>query len=535
MGRALLSREVSDIQTQVTETIGVKRPRARRLSRLRLVVIAMIVVSALVSIAFALLGYGALANALARAVFPFAQNQFSEAPLILELHRMATGEAAYQPTLDTNSFPYGPAYLFVLNLMRAGQPPNIVSARLVTITLGVLTIVPIVVAGLLIARRAGVPRRNTVANGIAGAAAGLLGAAAIMRAITFDTVHPDGLLFFLVGSSLALYYAIASRALRPQFVWLVAALGVFATFTELRAFAIVPALLLALAAARVISYRLAFLAIGANALVSLVVLASMPGAERAWTFLVPIGQPLEITPARVGDLVRLLVRWQPYIGLSILTVPATLAILWRRERERIIWIDAVPVAIVLATAIGGFLQKLGLWNNLSLICVACAPYFGAMLGALVTPRVLASLNRWLAAGCVVLAAAMCIGLNRPLKQEPSVQISSEMDVANNAAGQLCSSNKPIVVMAMPDFFFTCPTAKYALAASFQQLAAAYPEYYVGPTAFEKAQTATYVVTVNSLPLPARWAKDYTLDHQVPAVAGFDQYYFPLQVQFFKHR
>jgi hypothetical protein len=495
----------------------------------------MTVAALLVCVAFAVEGYGALANALARAVFPFAQNQFSEAPLMLELHRMASGLAEYQSTLAANSFPYGPAYLFVLNLMRGGQPPNVVSARFVTITLGLLTIVPIVFSSLFIAARAGVSRKSTVANAVTGVAAGLLGAAVITRAITFDAVHPDDQLFVLVGSALAIYYAIAAGILRPAFVWALTFIGVVATFTELHSFAIVPVLLLALAVARAVSYRIALFALGVYVTLDLLVIASMAGDARAWAFLVPIAQPFDFSRMRIRDFFVLLFHWQPYIGLVILAVAAAVAILWRRERTRTLWIDVAPVAIVLATALGGYFRSLALWNNLSLICIVCVPYFGAMLGSLAAPRVVAPLNRPLAIACVVLAAAMCFGLNLPPKQEPSVLIFSQMDAASTAATQLCGRTKKVVVVAMPELFFSCPNAAYALGASFQQLAAAFPLYYVGPTVFDKALDAPYVVTTDSLPLPAHWAKDYVLEHQLPVVTGFDQNYFPLQLQFYRRR
>lgn len=519
----------------MTQSVRAKRPRAARFSRLRLGVGAMTVAALLVAVAFSVEAYSALANALTRAVFPFAQNQFSEASLMVELHRLASGQAAYLSTLTVNSYPYGPAYLLVLNVLRGGQPPNVVSARLVTITLGLLTIVPMVFSSLFIARRAGVSRRNTVANAVAGVTAGVLGAATITRAITFDAVHPDGLLFLLVGSALAIYYAIAGRILRPVFVWALCAVGIAATFTELHTFAIVPGLLLVLASTRVISYRVALFALGAYVTACLVLIASMPGDERAWTFLVPIAQPFDFSRVRIRDFLAVLVHWQPYIGLVILAVPAALAVLWRRERTRALWIDAAPVAIVLATALGGYFRSLALWNTLSLISIACVPYFGAMFGSLATPRVLAPLNRVLAIACVVLAGAMCLGLNGRPKQEPSVQIYSQMDTAATAVTRLCGRAKSVVVIAMPDLFFSCPNAVYALGKSFEQLAAAFPEYYAGPTAFEKPITAPYVVTIDSLPLPGRWATDYVLERQLPAVTGFDQNYFPLQLQFYRHR
>jgi hypothetical protein len=519
----------------VTDSVRTKRPRAARFSRLRLGVGAMTVVALLVAVAFSVEAYAALANAFTRAVFPYAQNQFSEASLMVELHRMAAGQAAYQSTLAVNSYPYGPLYLFVLNVLRGGQPPNVVSARLVTITLGLLTIVPMVFSSLFIARRAGVSRRNAVANAVTGVTAGVLGAAVITRSITFDAVHPDGLLFFLIGSALAIYYAIAGHILRPVFVWALCAIGVAATFTELHSFAIVPALLLVLASTRDVSYRLALLALGAYVMACLILIASMPGDARAWTFLVPIAQPIEFSRNRIRDFLAVLVHWQPYIGLAILAVPAAVAILWRRERTRALWIDGGAVAIVLATALGGYFRSLALWNTLSLICIVCVPYFGAMLGSLATPRVLAPLNRVLAIACVVLAGAMCLGLNGPPKQEPSVQIYSQMDAAATAATQLCGRAKTIVVIAMPELFFSCQNAVYSLGRSFQQLAAAFPEYYAGPTAFEKPITAPYVVTIDSLPLPGRWATDYVLERQLPGVTGFDQNYFPLQLQFYRHR
>jgi hypothetical protein len=523
----------------VTESVRIRGVRTVKATRLRIAVTAAIVVASLLILGYALAAFGGLRVVLERATFPFADAQFSEGPLFLQLQRMATGGQAYLPTDDVNSYVYGPVYLQVIDLFRrlSGGVPNIVSDRFITMLIGLLATVPTAFSALIIARRGFVRASNNAAITVTCVAAAAMTAAVMVRTMTFDNLHPDDLLFTLIATCLTLYYGISSGAMDPRYVWALAVLGVVSAFTELHSVALVPCLLFCLTATRAIKVRTLAntLALYIGAIVFLV--AFIGPDMRAWAFLVPLARPSEFTQLRYNEVMALFTHWHRYAALLLLSVPAMIALLWRREGVRTLWVDALPVLALLATGGAGYFHRLGIKNSLFLIPLICVPYFAAMLGSLTTPQIVGR-NRILQPGSalgLLLVVAMTFALSILPKQVPNAEVYTSMERAHSVALELCQRQEPIVVLALPDLFFSCTTATYALAASFEQLAAAFPVYYVGENVFDRRIDASYVVTVGSAPLPHPWVGDYALDNTVPALLGYDENYFPDPMQVYRHK
>lgn len=523
----------------MTESVGLRSARTAKPTRLRIAVTAAVVVASLLIVGYALAAFGGLRTVLERATFPFADAQFSEGPIFLQLQRMATGGPAYLPTDQVNSYVYGPVYLEVLDAFRrlSRGVPNVVSDRFITMVIGLLAAIPTAFSALIIARRAEVRASNAAAVTITCSAAAVMTVAVLVRTMTFDNLHPDDLLFTLIATCLVLYYGISSGVMDPRYVWALAVIGVIAAFTELHSVALVPLLLFCLAVTRAIRVQAlaSTLAFYIGAIVFLV--AAIGSDTRAWAFLVPLARPTEFTPTRFAELVALFTHWHRYAGLLLLSVPAMIAVLWRREGVRTVWADLLPFLALLATAGFGYFHRLGIKNSLFLVPLICVPYFAAMLGSLTTPQIVGR-NRILQPGSalgLVLVVAMTFALSILPKQVPNIEIYTSMERSHSTALELCQRDARVVVLALPDLFFSCRTATYALAASFLQLAAAFPVYYIGETVFDRRIDAQYVATLGSAPLPQPWRGDYRMDNTTPALVGYDENYFPDPLQIYKHK
>jgi len=500
---------------------------------------------ALLAIAlFAVEAFPAVVNALARMSFAFADSQWSEPPLILQLHRMAIGQPAYLPTPLANSYDYGPLYLIVLGALRRllGQPDATVPYRALSMALGALTIVPLACAALAIAVRAGIARGDPAKTAIALGTA-LLGIAVLARSITFDTLHPDDFAFLLLATSLALHFALAARILRAPFVWALVAVGIASAFGKQNAAVVVPLLLAGLGGARVISLRLALAACGAVVVAIVVVVLALPNDVRAWILFVPLNQPYEFWPARIAQCWQYVTFWQPYLAVSFVPAAAALGLLGRRCGLRALSVDAAAIVALAIVAFTGFFKTLGIWNNLTFLAIATIPYAGALLGS----GFLASYRGARVAASVAVAFvtlfALGVALRGGEKQVPDAQIYSELSAVDALATQLCATKQPIVVTVFPQAFFGCPTAIYALVPSFQELTVAFPRYYAGPTAFDQPIAARYAVVAAGtngaaahLGLPGAWKAEFPhLIKRVVAVQGWGANYFPVEVRVFEHR
>ena len=493
-------------------------------------VFAVVVAAAVVIVSYALARD--LGVALARAGFPLADNLWSEGPLMLQVHRLAAGDAAYTSTLDVNSFTYGPLYLILLGwigrlLHGAGDAAALRSA---SIAVSLLATVPVAASALFISRRAGIAARHYPAQIAVVAVAVLLGAVVMLRSLAFDAIHPDALLDLIVATMLAVYYALTIRLLPRRFVWVLVVLGMLAAFTELRAAPILPILAFGLIASRTIGVRVGSAAALSYAVAVLALSLSMTPAARAWTLLVPRSQPYDLSPRTIFGLWDYVRVWQPQLGGLALAVAAAIAFLWRRTGPRALIVDGPPLLAVLIAALAGYFQQSGDGHNLTLLGLLGVSYYAMLAGALVTWTATSPRQWAMGAACGALIVAIPLGLFAPMRDAPTPDQIAQVQRARVAVRDLCGRNAPILVTALPDLFFDCPTARYALYASFGQLVSAFPRYFVGSTALDTPPSERYVVALDfyGMPLPARgWLAHYRVVRKVPVPFGYASlFYWP---------
>ncbi len=451
-----------------------------------------------------------LASSLERAANGFISPAWSEGPLLLELRRMAAGEAPYTPTVLVNAYDYGPGYVFALDAIRAllARGPGVVLLRHISMVLGLLAAVPLGIASAFVALRANVTGRLALWTAIAFGA--VLGANDIVRNTTFEMLHPDDLVFTLIACALALHCGIAARRLAPPFAWGIVVFGVAAAFTKQNALGVAPLLLLGLWAARAIRARLLVATLLATGAAVVATVIAMPPAMRAWTVEVPLAHSYQLTASKFGDAVAALTIREPYVGATILLALPVLMLL-RSAGKRALWADGAGAAAVAVTAFSAFFKELGISNNVAVLAAWAAPYAGASFGALAAA--VATGRRPFAAACGVLAAVAALGFaltNHAGDVHPAlaVAIPENQRRMEALAGDLCGQRAPIVVLTIFPEFLDCPTVRYALAASLTELQLAYPRYDPGPTVFDRAIDARYVVTPEIVGLPDAWSSYY---------------------------
>jgi hypothetical protein len=477
--------------------------------------------------------------AVQRAGLPYADLQSSEAPLFVQLQRMASGGPPYLPTYDANSWVFGPLYLYVLAPWNAlvGGHDNVVSARLLSMVLGLCGLVPLSLSAVLIARRiAGRLAMRSTAQ-IAAVLCAALGLAVLTRRMNFGTLHPDDLVFTVVATMLLCYNAASASARNGRFIVLLAIAGVAACFGEEQMGALAPLLFLGLALSRSITLRTLTLLLAAYACALFVCLLAIGNDARAWAFLVPLAQHWEAL-GQTCAATAFSTCVPPYLRLLFCAAALALVFIWRREHARTLATDALPFLAIVATAGAGSFSRDSLRNSLFLAGLACVPYFAATVAALTAPPVLAGRRRaarWLTPFAAALVIATIFGLNVRPMHVPGALVTSTLDGARTRAVALCARRQRIVVMALPDLFRDCREATYEVSASYVQLLLAFPGYNAGPTVFDLQQHATYIVTVAGVLLPASWASDYRLDGTAPAFAGHDGRFFPAALQVYKHR
>ncbi len=503
--------------------------------RLALTAEATFIVAALCIVSTLVEGILGLANGISRAVFPYADNQWSEGPLALELQRTFRGEPAFLSTFRVNSYDYGPVYIGVLNGLRAlaGHPFDVVWFRLVTMTLGMLALIPLALCGIAVARRAGVTIGDRAGWWVAIAVAVGAGAAVISQGITFDSIHPDNLSYLFIASALAVYYRLAAGRLAAPWVLAIVAFSLLAVFAKQSSFTITPLLVAGLAVARRLPVRWVVGSLIAYAVALAGAYFVLPGDEVDWIFRVPAAHQYQLNLGHVDELIGFLTQHEPFLGVLLVLFPLALIFIVRAEGLRALWIDGAVFLALLAASLAGFFKALGAWNNLTLIGVAMVPYFAALLAVLVTPRILSSAPKVLAFATLGLVLAVPLGLTTPPKQVADDAMMAQMRAVAADADALCRTKQPIAVTVFPELFFDCPTATFTLMNSLEELRAAYPRYYRGKTDADLLPTATYAVDIDAQGLPPEWVGSYKLQRRLPAVNGWGSNYFPVQFEVFK--
>ncbi len=446
-----------------------------------------------------------------RSAVSFIGGEWSEGPLLLELHRMEDGGPAYTPPAAVNAYDYGPLYVVVLNGLRAaaGFHANVAAFRLLTIALGLLAALPLGYAAAAVARRAGLVGRGAAFASAAVAAP--FGVAVLSHNVTFARLHPDNLAFVLVAAAVALHFGIAARMLGARFAWGIVAFGLAATFTKQNCGAVAPLLLAGLACAGAISLRGLTATGAASALLAAAAIAGMPTDMRAWTVMIPLAHRYEFAAAKFGDGFATLTWHEPYLGVTILLAAAMAIVLCNTAGSRTLWIDVAVVTAVASAALSAYFKELGIYNDLTLLAAATVPYAGAAAGALFSPARAGSLRS--AALALALGAGLVVSLQgRPDEPRPTFTTRDERNVERTKAlaAELCAGGHTILVFAPLEEFFSCRSARFALSASFTELRLAYPRYEAGPTAWSGVPDTDYLVGPEEPEPPAEWLARYHL-------------------------
>jgi hypothetical protein len=499
--------------------------------RLALWRIALVALVAGIGVLYILAAFSGLQNALPRAVFPFADNQPGEWPLIEELHRFALGQPTYTPTTLLSAHSVGAAYPFVLGVLRklSLQGDQIVAYRFISMLLGFLAIVPLSFAALAILERAGFQRTIGVTVGVVVSTAALT-VAILSRTATFDSLDPGNLEYLLVATALALHFTLAGGRAPTYLVWVLVADGVACGFVKQSAVFVAPILLAGLVVARVVTPRVFAGAIGACVGGLIVGLLIMPGDARAWTLLVPLAQPYVVSTARAVQAWQFFTHWAPYNGMSFLSAAPAFYLLWKRRGTDGLAVDIAAVATVILVGLFAYFKQFGSWDDLTVISAATIPYTTAWLGIILEPRTYPR-QQTLMAASALLPIALATSLFVGVKQVPDIALFSEMDAARIMARNLCAATSgKVVVTILPELFDGCRSVQFALGPSYDELVAAYPRYFVGPTVYDRPTDAEYIVVSSGFAIPWQWRAHYHhVVRRVPVVVGLAANYFPFEM------
>jgi hypothetical protein len=524
------------IAKSVARTFGIRDlPRARfAVSGFRVRVVLLMTLIA--SLLFLLAIEAALfwPNNIGRIAFPWADNEWADGPTLHQLHRMELGGPGYASPLGSDSMDYGAVYLFALFFLRRllGLPFSIVSYRSISIGLGLLSIVPFSICALLIARSAGLRRLAPLPTLLILGTTALLTVAVSARSITFASTHPDTLLAFFVALSLAIYYAIATRVLDPRVVWVLVVTGILTAFTKQNSFIMLPILVVGLALSRAISWRVAVAAAGAYVGIVVLLLAVMPEDMRAWMFFIPEAHPYEfLVASRVLDFFAYLTHWEYYISLELAIYAIVTIMIARRVGRQAYATHFAPGFAIVLVAMQAYFKTFGVWNNLTIIGLFCIPYCATLVWLLASPRFVKRAHMGILAASTALLLLVANGLHEATQPwVPGAKIQGEMRIVSDAMRNLCARGKPILVLVLPDMFFDCPTAKYALTLSYGEEALARRRFDPGLFVWDRPTTYPYIVDMWGWPLTRRWQRYYRLEKEYPAVFGFGNYYYPMNVR-----
>jgi hypothetical protein len=498
-------------------------------SRLRVGVAALNI--ALILLVWLLLTEAAIywPDALARIAFPWADNEWGDGPILMQLHRLAVGQPAYTSSLSAGSFDYGPVYVFLLfvvgKLLRL--PFGIVSFRAISIVLGLLSLIPYAICGTLIAVRLGMRRMRLLTVVVAGVTA-LLEMTVLSRDITFSSLHPDTLMALLLAVTLALYYGMVTGRLPEYGIWLLLAVSLVAAFTKQNSVIIFPFLLAALALTGVVRRRIAFAALGAFVVLVVAIFAAMPPDMRAWTLSIPQAHGYEFARSkRALDLLTYLFVRQYYVTAELAVVALVSALIAHREGARAYIVDGAPAIGVVIVAILAYFKVLGVWNNLSLIALFAAPYCGALVAPLMSVRFVRRARPVMTVAAIVLLALVGLGVHSaepPFVATPEVR--DQMTTVDRAMHALCAEGKPILALIFTDMFSDCANARQFSMIAFLEVQHARDRFEPGLFVLDRPPAFPYVVDIGQFPIPRRWQRYYRKAHEYPAWFGFGNYYYP---------
>ncbi len=507
-------------------------------SRLRVGVAALNI--ALILLLWLLLTEAALywPDALARIAFPWADNEWGDGPILMQLHRLAAGQPAYTSSLYAGSFDYGPVYVFLLfvvgKLLRL--PFGIVSFRAISTVIGLLSLIPYAMCGVLIAARFGMRMTRLLTAVVAGVTA-LLAVTVLSRDFTFSSLHPDTLMALLLGLMLALYYGMVTGRLPAYCIWLLLAVSVIAAFTKQNSVIIFPFLVAALVLTGVVRRRIAFAVACAFVVLVAAVFAWMPPDMRAWTLWIPQSHGYEFARShRALDLLKYLFIWQYYVTAEIAVVALVSMLIARREGAQAYIVDGAAGIGVVIVAILAYFKVLGVWNNLTLIALFAAPYCGALVVPLMSVRFVRRARPVVTVAAIALLTFVGLGVHSaepPFAATPDVR--RQMTAVDGAMHALCAEGKPILALIFTDMFTDCPNARQFSMIAFLEVQHARDRFEPGLFVLDRPPAFPYVIDIGQFPIPRRWQRYYRKAHEYPAVFGFGNYYYPATLRVWARR
>lgn len=464
---------------------------------------------------------------LARGALPFADNGWADHAQIFALNRMAHGGPAYTAPIDRDSYIYGPLYLWTLNGIRGllGLPPAIVVLRTISMLAGMLTLVPLVAVTALLAPLAGIEPRSRFAYGLALAATIAIGVCTITHNLTYDTLHPDALLFLIAGTSLALYFALARGLISEWWLAAFVPLSVLAFLTKANAVAFAAILVLSLLVARRISARSAAFSLAAIALATAAAFALLPPDVKAWTVFIPSSEPLlvsrgyqiiiDLFSSRDGVFVF-------FAGAMLFTSAVCAYAIAEKTGKKWSILVAGAILAALATSAPAYLKQGGTWNNLILIALCCVPFTGICVALPFRKPENGTLPGGVAFVNAFALTAMLLSFALNNKQIPTQADLAHLRGARDYAVRLCHEHPSdkVYTTLFSDLFFACPNLVYHNQIALGDLSWAEPKYTLGVPVDADPGTR-YVAYIDSprFGTPGWLAQNYRPIWSTPIIAG----------------
>jgi hypothetical protein len=464
----------------------------------------------------------------AQVQLPFAVNSWSDAPLLVQIYRRATGQAAYFDPQGADSFTYGPFYTWFVQFIDGFLEPIPHAATLHSISawFAILGGVPLgfAIFGLTLRRNAAAEHRTTAyAVTILGVLAYYT---AMTRSLVVTSLHPDALI------TLMTFGALACLAWLPRVKWPELLIGTMAvllfacSLTKITGLITAFCFFAALFVRRELSLKTAALCAGSVLVAFWVYYIVAPRAVFEWTIVIPTQQ--YFTPQQgFSVLWREIEHRGVYeVCLALIVIGGiTVSVLRGRYREALadglILLGPLAAGMIALLKVGGgaydlfpalyFATALGAKYVFDLmIRINRAPMRGAVGATLFTAVLLAAVG-WSSFGEDTLPAAPALGMVANL-QSTATRLNS-----------LCAPGKTIVVGGFPDPLLDCPGATFPLWNSYLEIQWARPRGYAVQTVLNHPMSPDVVVMIEGDPINVDLVGSYAVS-SVPYHRGFGSSY-----------
>ena len=443
---------------------------------------------------------------------PYAVNFWSEPPLFVQIHRIATGRPAYLAPYSADSWTYGPLYIYLLaaidRLFEA--KPSIVTLRLISVTIGYVTVLPLLAAlvGIRLRHASGRSWSGTlVACALTLSLFGILD----MRALSFTALHPDGLVYVCVAGAIAavVWYPLARN--KAAVLAILVAFCFLASLTKLNLAPLIGFLVAALAIERFIRWRLAIALCVGMVLAIAAVYAGASDALRAWTIVIP-GHHWYETPRLLVYLV-----WRNWVGAETYQAYLVLAaigtvgfVAWiGRKREALAW--TVILGGVFGAAYMGLAKQGGGPFDLWFFYVACLIPTGAAVDALF--RVSGGRFKMVVVSrLVALAYLGVITMTVPSGPHQHALLPPEgrraLQRADLRLARLCRPGHTVIVTWFVDPFLDCQNAQFSTWDAIGEILTARSHGYGSRIFLDDPIGAATLIEYGAYPLQVRFSEPH---------------------------